>query len=117
MQQYTVDDFPKKKLITVTHQDKLPQAFEKIFSNNIHSAPVLDADGTCTGSVSVLDIMLFCLNVCQTGQEIVTAFGLPVESRMVNFDNITNYLREDTQLASLFASDQASFIISMLLYQ
>jgi len=100
----------KRKIITVTYQDKLPQAFAKIFSNNIHSAPVLDAEGTVTGSISVIDIALFCLNVCQTGQDIVTAFGLPVESRMVNFDNITNYLREDSSLASLFASDQASFI-------
>lgn len=56
--------------------------------------------------------MLFCLNVCQTGQEIVAAFGLPVESRMVNFEQITNFLREDKALGNLFASDQASFITS-----
>jgi len=54
--------------------------------------------------------MLFCINVCQTGQEIVAAFGLPIESRMVNFDQITNYLREDSSLGNLFASDKATFI-------
>jgi len=106
-----VNDFPKKNnVITITHQDKLPEAFEKIFSHNIHSAPVIDADGTVTGSISVVDIVLFCINVCQTGQEIVAAFGLPIESRMVNFDHITNYLREDNSLGSLFASDKATFI-------
>jgi len=64
------------------------------------------------GSISVIDILLFCLNVCQTGQEIVEAFGLPLQDkqRLFNFETITNYLRTDTKLAAAFSTDNARFI-------
>jgi len=50
--------------------------------------------------------------VCQTGQEIVQAFGLPIEdqAKLANFDKITNYLRVDPALSAAFASNNAQFI-------
>jgi len=108
-----VKDFPaKQSIVSITTKDTIPEALTKIFNNNILSAPVLEEDGQVSGSISVVDILLFCLNVCQTGQEIVRAFGLPIEqeSKMVKFDGITNYLRTDPALAAAFSSDKAKII-------
>lgn len=109
----TVADFPKKeKIITISNDDKLPDAFKKIFENHIQSALVLDAEGHVKGAISVIDILLFCINVCQTSQDLIAALNLPIDdsSKFINFDPITNYLRNDPALVELFSSDQASFI-------
>src|SRR4051812_39641233 len=96
---------------------KLAHDAQTIFKNKILSCPVVTATGELVGSISIIDIVLFIINVCQSSQELVQALNLPVsnEKLFVNFDDVPNMLRSDTTLQkSGFLVDKAAFLTSTL---
>jgi CBS domain-containing protein len=97
LDQLTLKDLPKKdKIITIGPNEKLPDVFVKIFSNRITSAPVIDQKGNLIGSIGIMDIVLYALNVCQSSQELATFFGLTSDSEnFIDFENIKNYLKDE----------------------
>jgi CBS domain-containing protein len=97
LDQLTLKDLPKKdKIITIGPNEQLTDVFVKIFSNRITSAPVIDQKGTIIGSIGIMDIVLFALNVCQSSQELATFFGLTSDSEnFIDFENIKNYLKDE----------------------
>jgi len=110
---FKLSDLPKKTVITINADDPIEKGMKTIFSNKILSCPVLSASGDLLGSISIIDIVLFTINVCQSSQELVSAFGLPVtnDNLFVNFDNVPNLLRTDASLQSSgFNLDKASFL-------
>jgi CBS domain-containing protein len=108
----TLHDLPKKdKIISIQYNETIPQVLEKIFSNKILSAPIVDKKSNVIGCVGIIDIVLFSLNVCQSGQEVVKFLGLPlVDAEFVNFDNIKNYLAEEDSLTGALIGDSAHFL-------
>jgi len=113
VEQLTFKDLPtKENLITIDPSDNIPTAFQKIFSNRISSAPVVDKKQNLVGCIGIIDIVLFSLNVCQTSQELAIYFGLPTEGseQFVDFEPLKNYLTPDNNVHQSAIADSAQFI-------
>jgi len=77
------------------------------------SCPVVTSNGDLIGSISVIDIVLFTMNLCHSSQELVQALGLPIEndSMFTSFDNVPNLLRTDLALQKCgFGVDKVAFL-------
>jgi len=116
VEQLTLKDLPKKdKIITIDPSESIPEVFAKIFANRITSAPVVDKKNhnQLIGSISLIDVVFFTINVCQTSQELAKYFGLPPENKapdFVDFENIKNFLTPDANIQQSTIADSAQFI-------
>jgi len=110
LDQLTLKDLPiKENIISIEPSEKLSDAFVKIFSNRISSAPVVDKKLNLIGSISVIDIVLFALNVCHTSQELINFFGLTNDTK-TDFENIKNYLNVENNAQLPVVADSAQFL-------
>jgi len=111
---FSLKDLPKKlQIITINTEDSIPSVLEKIFANRITSAPVVDKNNKLIGSIGLIDIILFVMNICHTSQELAKFFGLPQDKAkdFVDFAGIKNHLTpEDEIQASLGNPEVAAFI-------
>jgi len=111
---FHLKDLPKKlQIITINPEDSIPGVLEKLFTNRITSAPVVDKNNKLIGSISLVDIILFVMNVCHTSQELAKFFGLPQEKEkdFVDFTEIKNHLITDDEIQRSFGNpDSAAFI-------
>jgi len=115
LESLSLKDLPKKdKLITIDPDEHISVAFDKIFSNRIRSAPVIDKNKKLIGLISIIDITLFALNVCHSSQELARFFSLSdadlveTQQRFVDFGNLKNYLINDEH--HHLGMDSAAFI-------
>jgi len=110
---FSLKDLPQKQIITINPEDSIPSVLEKIFAHHINSAPVVDKNNKLIGSISIIDIILFVLNVCHSSQEVAKYLGIPQEKAddFVDFTNVKNYMMTDMDIQQSFGNpDVAVFI-------
>jgi CBS domain-containing protein len=113
MEHLTLSDLPKKaKIITLNPTENIPSVLQKLFSNQITSAPVIDKEKRILGSISIIDIINFSLNICQTSQELVKLFGVPTDEsfQFVDFQSLKNYLITENNIPYPSVADSADFL-------
>jgi len=111
---FSLKDLHKKlQIITINTEDSIPSVLEKIFTNRITSAPVVDKNNKLIGSIGLIDIILFVLNVCHTSQELAKFFGLRQDKAIdfVDFADIKNHLTPEDEIQGSFGNpDSAAFV-------
>jgi len=115
MEALTPKALPKKdKIISLDPNDTIPTVLQKLFSSHITSAPVIDKNNHILGSISIIDIINFSLNICQSSQDLVKLFGLSTSSedsfKFVDFQSLKNFLITENNFPYSSVGDSADFL-------
>jgi len=78
----------KEKLVVVNSTDSVHVGYQKLFSNGILSAPVINSDGEYVAILDVVDFVIFNLAIWRLGQDVFSFFGKPSNEKLIDMNEI-----------------------------